>query len=53
MMSEVAQTPCHTPATPSPSDEVYLQILFILGLAGTHEDCGTLVLLMLVVRPVV
>ncbi len=33
-MSEVAQTPRHTLAIPSLSDEVHLQILSIPGLAG-------------------
>ena len=52
-MSEVAKTPCHTPTIPSLSDEVHLQIPSILGFADTHAGCGTLLLLMLVVRSVV
>ena len=51
-MPEVAQTPHHTLAILSLSDEVHLQILSIPGLAGIHAGCGTLLLLMLVVRPV-
>ena len=35
--------------TPTLSDEVHQQIPSILGLADTHEYCGTLLLLMLVV----
>ena len=46
---EVAQTPHHTPATPSPLDEVP-QILSILELEDTHEGCDTLLLLKLVVK---
>ena len=48
-LSVAAQTPCHIAATPTMSDEVHQQIPPILGLAGTHEDCDTLLLLMLVV----
>ena len=49
---EVAQTPHHTPATPSPLDEVP-QILSILELENTHKGCDTLLLLKLVVKIVV
>ena len=51
-MSVAAQNPCqhcHIAATPTLSDAVHQQIPSIIGLAGTHEDCGTLLLLMLVV----
>ena len=51
-MFEVAQIPHHTPATPSPLDEVP-QILSILELEDTHEGCDTLLLLQLVVKIVV
>ena len=34
---------------PTLSDEVHQQIPSLLGLAGTHEDCGTLLFLVLVV----
>ncbi len=52
-MFEVAQTPLHTPATPSLLDEVHQQILSILALEGTREGCGTLLLPKLVARTVV
>jgi len=52
-MFEVAQTPLHTPAIPSLWDEVLQLILSILELEGTHEGCGTLLLLKLVVMIVV
>ena len=48
-LSVAAQTPSHIAATPTLWDEVHLQIPSILGLEGAHEDCGTLLLLLLVV----
>ena len=40
-MSEVAQTPHHTLANPSLSDEVHLQILSITGLAGIYTQASS------------
>ena len=48
-MSELAQTPLHTPAILSLWDEVMQLILSILELEGTREGCATLLLLKLVV----
>ena len=52
-MFELAQTPFHTPAIPRLWDKVLQLILYILELEGTHEGCGTLLLLKLVVMIVV
>ena len=52
-MFEMAQTPLHTPPIPSLWDEILQLILSILELEGTHEGCGTLLLLKLVVMIVV
>ena len=40
-MFEVIQTPVHTPAIPSPWDEVLQLMLSILELKDMHEGCGT------------
>ena len=53
MMFEVAQTPPHTSTILTLWDEVLQLILSILELEGTHEGCGTLLLLKLVVGIVV
>ena len=47
-MFEVTQTPFHTPAISRLWDKVLQLILSILELEGTHEGCGTLLLLKLV-----
>ena len=52
-MFELAQTPLHTPAILSLWDKVLQLILSIFELEGTHEGCGTLLLLKLVVMIVV
>ena len=52
-MFEVAQTPLHTPATPSLLDKAHQQILSIVKLEDIHEGCGTLLLLKLVAMTVV
>ena len=53
MIFEVAQTPLHISAIPTFWDEVLQLILSILELEGAREECGTLLLLKLVVRIVV
>ena len=45
-MSVAAQTSCHITATTTLENDVHQQKPSILGLADTHEDCGTLLLLM-------